>query len=82
MGSKSETFAQEQKMDLPDSSPSKTQKVTGRAFYESIGSPRMVLAPMVDQSEFVCLSFSDNPTCRTNIKVPGMANTHALLHAT
>ncbi|KAI9668614.1 MAG: hypothetical protein M1831_001053 [Alyxoria varia] len=27
-------------------------KVTGRAFYESIGSPKMVLAPMVDQSEF------------------------------
>ena len=28
-------------------------KLTGRAFYESIGSPKMVLAPMVDQSEFV-----------------------------
>ncbi|KAL9082674.1 MAG: hypothetical protein Q9159_006253 [Coniocarpon cinnabarinum] len=27
-------------------------KMTGRAFYESIGSPRVVLAPMVDQSEF------------------------------
>ena len=28
-------------------------KLTGRAFYESLGSPRMILAPMVDQSEFV-----------------------------
>ncbi|KAI1781478.1 FMN-linked oxidoreductase [Hypoxylon cercidicola] len=27
-------------------------KLHGRAFYESIGSPRFVLAPMVDQSEF------------------------------
>lgn len=30
------------------------QKLTGRAFYESLGSPKMILAPMVDQSEFVC----------------------------
>lgn len=30
------------------------QKVTGRAFYESLGSPKMIMAPMVDQSEFVC----------------------------
>lgn len=28
-------------------------KLHGRAFYESIGSPKVVLAPMVDQSEFV-----------------------------
>lgn len=28
-------------------------KLHGRAFWESIGSPRLVLAPMVDQSEFV-----------------------------
>ncbi|KAK0100421.1 hypothetical protein ONS95_008369 [Cadophora gregata] len=27
-------------------------KLYGRAFYESIGSPKFVLAPMVDQSEF------------------------------
>jgi len=30
-----------------------TNKLHGRAFYESIGSPKFVLAPMVDQSEFV-----------------------------
>ena len=29
-------------------------KLHGRAFYESIGSPKFVLAPMVEQSEFVC----------------------------
>lgn len=29
-------------------------KLTGRAFYESLGSPKIILAPMVDQSEFVC----------------------------
>jgi hypothetical protein len=28
-------------------------KLQGRAFYESIGSPKVILAPMVDQSEFV-----------------------------
>ncbi|KAF2827914.1 FMN-linked oxidoreductase [Ophiobolus disseminans] len=30
----------------------KRRKLHGRAFYESIGSPRLVLAPMVEQSEF------------------------------
>lgn len=29
-------------------------RLTGRAFYESIGSPNMIVAPMVDRSEFVC----------------------------
>lgn len=29
------------------------KKLHGRAFYESIGSPKFVIAPMVDQSEFV-----------------------------
>lgn len=29
------------------------KKLHGRAFYESIGSPKFILAPMVDQSEFV-----------------------------
>lgn len=29
-------------------------KLHGRAFYESIGSPKLILAPMVEQSEFVC----------------------------
>ncbi|KAH8731607.1 hypothetical protein GQ44DRAFT_736036 [Phaeosphaeriaceae sp. PMI808] len=30
----------------------KRTKLHGRAFYESIGSPKLVLAPMVEQSEF------------------------------
>lgn len=31
---------------------SKPTKLHGRAFYESIGSPKYIIAPMVDQSEF------------------------------
>lgn len=37
-------------------------KLHGRAFYESIGSPKLILAPMVEQSEFVC--FVESLTCR------------------
>ena len=33
--------------------PTKRRKLSGRSFYESLGSPKMILAPMVDQSEFV-----------------------------
>ncbi|KAL5409544.1 hypothetical protein PMIN06_006690 [Paraphaeosphaeria minitans] len=32
--------------------PRQRNKLRGRAFYQSIGSPKLVLAPMVDQSEF------------------------------
>ena len=40
--------------DIPSSlTPPRKEKLHGRAFYESIGSPKFVLAPMVDQSEFV-----------------------------
>lgn len=36
-----------------DGSNGPLKKPHGRAFYESIGSPKFILAPMVDQSEFV-----------------------------
>ncbi|KAF1811707.1 FMN-linked oxidoreductase [Eremomyces bilateralis CBS 781.70] len=32
--------------------PLKKPKLHGRAFYENLGSPKLILAPMVDQSEF------------------------------
>lgn len=35
--------------------PAAKPKLHGRAFYESIGSPKYIIAPMVDQSEFVRL---------------------------
>lgn len=40
---------------MPAENPAKRVKLTGRAFYESIGSPKMIVAPMVDRSEFVSL---------------------------
>jgi hypothetical protein len=38
---------------MATASLSKPAKLHGRAFYESIGSPMMIVAPMVDRSEFV-----------------------------
>ncbi|KKA20185.1 Dihydrouridine synthase family protein [Rasamsonia emersonii CBS 393.64] len=35
------------------SDPAPRKKLTGREFYRSIGSPKYILAPMVDRSEFV-----------------------------
>lgn len=40
----------------------KRRKLHGRAFYESIGSPKLVLAPMVEQSEFVRPECDELPT--------------------
>ncbi|KUJ12784.1 FMN-linked oxidoreductase [Mollisia scopiformis] len=39
-------------MEMANGEAKKKEKLHGRAFYESIGSPKFVLAPMVDQSEF------------------------------
>ncbi|TGJ87765.1 hypothetical protein E0Z10_g1023 [Xylaria hypoxylon] len=36
----------------PTPKPMPMPKLHGRAFYESLGSPKLVVAPMVDQSEF------------------------------
>ncbi|KAH8815670.1 dihydrouridine synthase-domain-containing protein [Xylogone sp. PMI_703] len=38
--------------DATQASPNVPTKLHGRKFYESIGSPKFVIAPMVDQSEF------------------------------
>ena len=42
------------------------RKLKGRAFYESLGSPKMILAPMVDQSEFVCFLHTVFPSYLTD----------------
>lgn len=38
---------------VADAPPPHKTKLHGRAFYESLGSPKYILAPMVAQSEYV-----------------------------
>lgn len=53
-------------------------KLTGRAFYESIGSPKMIVAPMVDRSEFVCSSsLIRSQTILT--RLPGLETSYSIL---
>lgn len=46
-------------------------KLHGRAFYESIGSPKMILAPMVDRSEFVSVRTASQAKRSTDQTRPG-----------
>lgn len=54
------------------------QKLHGREFWKSIGSPNVILAPMVDQSEFVCMVLLTSSVLL--ICLTGMENAHAILH--
>ena len=51
------------------SPPAKRRKLIGRPFYESLGSPKMILAPMVDQSEFVRCFLVSSTTSWTDLAV-------------
>ena len=54
-------------------------KLTGRAFYESIGSPKYIVAPMVDRSEFVRPP-SSYPTLQHLLtRSPGLETPHSIL---
>jgi hypothetical protein len=53
-------------------------KLHGRAFYESIGSPKLILAPMVDRSEFVSLEACDSRKMLLT-DIPGMATSLPIL---
>ena len=62
----------------PACGSSNSNKLFGRVFYESIGSPKMIIAPMVDRSEFV----GSHPRSQTRcglIRVLGLAHAHPLL---
>ena len=59
------------------------KKLLGREFYKSIGSPKYIVAPMVDRSEFVGSLFLRAKRQTTNVlSVVGMAHAHSILHAT
>ena len=72
----SEESAGRARVDLP---PLKRRKLAGREFYESLGSPRMILAPMVDQSEFVWIFVLPYRLDLTDIAI-GMAYAHSIIH--
>lgn len=46
--------------ETQEPTPAASTKLHGRAFYESIGSPKYIIAPMVDQSEFVSVHIVSN----------------------
>jgi tRNA-dihydrouridine synthase 1 len=43
----------------PEKTEPAPKKLHGREFYESIGCPKYIIAPMVDRSEFVSISPSN-----------------------
>lgn len=51
--SKARTFQRNTSTLASTMADAQAKKLHGRAFYESLGSPKMILAPMVDRSEFV-----------------------------
>jgi hypothetical protein len=70
---------QEISLEQDGGKASKPKTLHGRAFYESLGSPRFVLAPMVDQSEFVILASPSKDTLLIMLTT-GMASPHPLIH--
>ena len=64
---------------MATASLSKPAKLHGRAFYESMGSPKMIVAPMVDRSEFVSTrSFPSRTPYLTD--ATGVENAHQIVH--
>jgi hypothetical protein len=55
---------------------------TCTTFYESIGKPKFVVAPMVDQSEFVSSSIRLQHAQTLTYRPSGMATTYPLFHDT
>lgn len=62
----------------PIMTASRPPKLHGRAFYERLGSPKLILAPMVDRSDFVSTSLP-NRWRRKLTSIPGVEGSHKII---